>query len=1150
MKKRSSFLCLLFISILSFQLASAREASISKQDAQELLGNKSIAFIENKGQMADQNGRSLSDVFFRVSAPGTDVYITNKGLTYILLQQEQAASVTKLPDFKKPMEPQTINTKWERIDMELNGATINMQNVVREGMSEDQSAYYFANCPDGVFNVHSYGKITFKEIYPGIDWVLYNSGKEGFKYDFIIHANADPKQIAIIYNASQPLKILKDGSLEIDNKYSTVRENAPYSYQQNKKIKSEFKIGLIQKNETGGYDSHVSFDLASYDKNKDLVIDPQLIWSTLFGGAQTDYIHNIASDSLGNIFVVGITLSPAFPLANPGFGAYYNGAYQASFDAFVSKFRNNCSLVWSTFYGGSDADYFNSICVDPYGNIFIVGNSASFNFPVFNPGGGAYFQNPILAPVGSPVGDIVILKFSNSGQRLWATDFGGTSTDSGYDICSDSNGNIFIIGATAANTIPFLNPGGGAYFQTFLIGVSNDIVILKFNNACALLWSTLYGGNNVDVATNLTLDGSGNLYVTGYTESTTFPTQNPGGGTYYDGTYNSLGSAFSGDVFILKFNNVGVRMWATYYGGSSSDVGADIKIDHFGDIVVTGGTGSLNFPLQNPGAPAFFQSTVVGGDGFIMKFNNAGVRKWSTFYGGDGGESLGNIAIDNCNNLYVSGTVQNATNMTMIPDCNGGLFDNAMALGDHKAVLLKFTSNNALNWSTYTYGFMGGVFDPFNNLFMVGGTVAFGFPPFVNPGGGAYFDNSFGGSDDGTIGKFKLHGNYTNLISTTSPGCGCIGTASLNSTSACSAFKYEWYDVSNSLISNTQLATGLCPGAYTGIIYDTLNCHTDTLTTALTSNPINAVCSTVVVPCGNYNTGSVSVSSSGGSAPYSYNWLSTGGTNATEQNLAAGTYSVVVTDPSGCVDTASLILPSNPVPVSSLVGDDTICAGETLSLSAGGGGTYLWNTGDTDQSISIDPTVTTGYSVVVSNANCSDTSFFTVIVNDNPVIGLQSNYTIALNDSIQLVTSATGTFVWSPANDLSCSDCPAPYASPDVTTNYCLTVTNENSCASSACILVNVVMPNSVFIPNAFTPDGNVLNDTFKPVIIGAHDYKLLVFDRWGQELFESNDIDKGWNGFYKQRLCQQDVYVYKITYWDDENNSFHQHLGSFTLLR
>jgi hypothetical protein len=344
--------------------------------------------------------------------------------------------------------------------------------------------------------------------------------------------------------------------------------------------------------------------------------DLSLVWSTYFGGGGRELANSVAVDGSGDVFVVGET-SSGLPLWNPPGGqAYYDNTYNGGdYDAFIAKFSgSDLSLVWSTYFGGSGSDEANSVAVDGGGNVFVVGptNSTS-GFPLWNPPGGvAYYQN-----TNNGGFDVFIAKFSGSNLSLvWSTYFGGSSGELAYSVAVDGSGNVFVVGE-AGSGFPLLNPPGGqAYYDDTYNGGFSDAFIAKFSGSnLSLVWSTYFGGNSQDQAHSVAVDGSGNVFVVGRTNSSSgFPIEDPGGGAYYQNTNNGVW-----DLFIAKFSGSNLsRLWSTYYGGSSIDYvqGDRCIVAGAGFIAVELATHSGNLPVGNLSSSCsggFYQGTHGGG---------------------------------------------------------------------------------------------------------------------------------------------------------------------------------------------------------------------------------------------------------------------------------------------------------------------------------------------------------------------------------------------------------------------------------------------------------------------------------------------------------------------------------------------------------
>ncbi|TAL58934.1 MAG: PKD domain-containing protein, partial [Bacteroidetes bacterium] len=262
----------------------------------------------------------------------------------------------------------------------------------------------------------------------------------------------------------------------------------------------------------------------------------------------------------------------------------------------------------------------------------------------------------------------------------------------------------------------------------------------------------------------------------------------------------------------------------------------------------------------------------------------------------------------------------------------------------------------------------------------------------------------------------------------------------------------------------------------------------------------------------------------------------------THAYTSSGTYTatLVAIDSSGCnvADTFFLIITVLPQPLTVATGD-TICQGETATLLASGGNTYQWSNGATGSAITVNPTVTTSYTVTVSNSMCMNDTAVMAIVTPSSVAAAYSNVTITQGQSASLSATGGGTYSWSPSSGLSCTDCPDPIASPGQTTFYCVFVTNAAGCSDSACVTVNVEIPpcGDIFVPNVFSPNNDGANE-LECVLGGCiKELQFIIYNRWGEKVFETtgSPLPSGgpgwacWDGTYKGKLMNTAVFVYYL---------------------
>ncbi len=692
-------------------------------------------FEINYGQITSFDGQKVNDIVFFSKENGYSIFFKTDGFSYVIYQSENGDILSganqNLNEWDK-----IKNSKlhYARIDIDLLNSNIAKTNVICDEELPGYSNYYLAQCPEGILYVKSYNKIRVKEVYQGIDLIFKYDHQGVLHYEFEVNKGADVNQIKFRVRWAD-VRLSSDGrEMILFTPLGEIKDGRIVSYEGINEVDIRYRI-----NENG----IIGYEVMNWSGNDKLIIDPPLalVWATFYGGSGIDYARTLTTDSSGNLFVTGLTTSVNFPLQYPGIGPYFQGTIggEGYYDAFILKFSNSGVRQWATYYGGNVNDYGYSITTDATGNVFVVGITLSNNFPLQDAGGGAYYQS---SNGGNE--DVFILKFTNTGVRQWATYYGGVGTDYGTSIATDASGNVFLTGYTYSTSFPLFNPGGSVYYQGTFGGWS-DVFLLKFTNSGVRLLATYYGGNGGDYGNCLTTDVTGNVFMTGKTESLNFPLQNPGSGAYFQNSSGGLN-----DAFILKFTNSCTRIWATYYGGDSNDYGTYLATDVSENVFITGYTSTANFPVFNPGSGAYYQGVKSGReDAFILKFSNTGVRQWATYYGGSHNEKDLFISTDSSGNIFLTGTTL-STDFPLYNPGSGAYFQGTIgATGYDDAFILKFSNSGIRQWATYyggnhiDLGFSINT-DCSGNIFVAGITHST-YLPLYNPGGGAYFQSTYGG---------------------------------------------------------------------------------------------------------------------------------------------------------------------------------------------------------------------------------------------------------------------------------------------------------------------------------------------------------------------------------------------------------------------
>lgn len=618
-----------------------------------------LVFTENKGQIIDQYLQPNNNVDFKLGTDnGLSIYVGKGKISYQFYTFENMA-YEKQNSFT--MNNEAAISNMYRMDVELVGANINPE-VVKEGKSTFCQNFYTIGL-DKDITAYNYEKVTYRNIYPDIDWVLYTDNNQ-LKHEFVVRKGGNVNDIKLKYSGHTALKIDDEGSIIANTPLGEIRELAPVSFIDGHKINSRYNLnGDI-----------ITYAIDNYSGI--LVIDPAINWSTYFG-ASTGF-YEMQTDSAGNyVYLCGFTNSAA----NVATTGSHQVSIGGSTDAFLTKFNTLGFPVWGTYFGGSNVDYADDILLnyDRFSNqpsIYLCGYTRSTN-NIATPN---THKGQLTGPTNF---DGFLAKFNDSGKLVWSTYYGGTEDDRAYCLSVDTSGRINIAGYTySASDIATL----GAH-QSKLSGDA-DGYIAQFNDTGKLVWATYYGGDTFDHVVAIGCEDN-SIYVAGYTGSidsiaTLSAHQLIKGGGEFDG-------------FLAKFNSSGVREWGTYYGGENNDRILSIAIDETGSIFTCGVTSSKQY-IASPNSQQT-QNNSNYNKSFLSKFDKRGLLSWARYYGASDSDELRRIYIGDKKNIYAIGATSSETGLI-----KPGAIQSTYGGGIWDGLLVKFdTAGNEL-WNTYFGG--------------------------------------------------------------------------------------------------------------------------------------------------------------------------------------------------------------------------------------------------------------------------------------------------------------------------------------------------------------------------------------------------------------------------------------------------------------
>tara|TARA_B100000508_G_scaffold141092_1_gene146383 strand:- start:28891 stop:33207 length:4317 start_codon:yes stop_codon:yes gene_type:complete len=381
------------------------------------------------------------------------------------------------------------------------------------------------------------------------------------------------------------------------------------------------------------------------------------------------------------------------------------------------------------------------------------------------------------------------------------------------------------------------------------------------------------------------------------------------------------------------------------------------------------------------------------------------------------------------------------------------------------------------------------------------------------------------------------------VLTTSSTSSSCTtpdGSATVSATGGAGGYTYSWSPGGQT----TATATNVGAGSYTVTVTDANGCTaTATENVQSTNGPNITVDNVSDISCFGDADGSASISVTGGTSPYNYSWSPSGGTGASATGLDAGSYTVTVTDDVGCISTETITISEpDPLVVTGTVVDADCAAsnGEITTTTTGGTGAYTYSWSPGGQTTADLTGVGAGtFDVTVTDDNgCTATETFLVDQGDTVDVNIiPDNATIQSGDEVTFdvtinPTVTNPTYTWTPSSGLSCTNCQNPTASPNQTTTYTVTVTSDEGCVGVDQATINVVEPCAdPFLPTIFSPNEDGKNDQLCMYGTCIQAMTLVIYNRWGEKVFESSNIEDCWDGKYRGKYVNSGTYVYKVRY-------------------
>ena len=470
-----------------------------------------------------------------------------------------------------------------------------------------------------------------------------------------VSIQADPGTFREVHYASAERMVIAETAEEV--LYRNVYEGVDIHF---RSVNGEFKYDILCRDQAAL--ERVRFRYSGSKGPLELDQAGSIVLQTRFGAVEEripeSYFHLAGSR-------VPVQVMPTLLHSTGEVGFTLKGSWPAGHSLVIDPLPYR---LWSTYLGGSGYDDIAEVEVGADGGALVAGHTDSdANIATV----GAFQQD--LAGIQN----LFLVAYDGAGQKLFGTYFGGTVADRCYALLRDpQSGSIYMAGGSFSSGMA--TPGA---HQTELASV-DDALLLKFNAAGILEWSTYYGGDDHDLFTAMEMDGQGDLVLTGHTKSSFGISTDM---SVLPGTEN---------IFVAKFTPDGALVWGTYLGGTF-DSGWAIGVDANDNVLVAGGTASV-FGIATPGAHQEVQGG--GSDAFLAKYDSNGTLDWSTYFGGGGSDIAFGLVVSADGSVVIAGTTESPNGMATpgAGQAAPGSIDDGF--------LTRFSAEGVQLWGTYIGG--------------------------------------------------------------------------------------------------------------------------------------------------------------------------------------------------------------------------------------------------------------------------------------------------------------------------------------------------------------------------------------------------------------------------------------------------------------